>query len=310
MIYGFHADRLVRIERVYSVKRRTVWQVADPSNIMLLITEGKCKIELAGQSAVVSEGDAVFIPAGQTYRRSPVDDSLCKMTYVHFKTESEVMELENDDAARLISMGISKADEQLLDGQKTFVSPDPIIYLSLFNTSLKSETLALCAEIEKNLKEYRYDNSLYITFVFCRFLSLISLELRRTILSGDMDKELVRVPKKLKKAIWYIKQNESGKIDLDELCSFCNVSKSQLIRYFKDAFQKTPIQYVNEYKINRAREMLQSASELPIKNVCDALGFDDQHYFSRLFSKITGETPSAYKNRVVNFGKRNQNKNE
>ena len=76
-----------------------------------------------------------------------------------------------------------------------------------------------------------------------------------------------------------------------------------MIRYFKDAVNKTPIQYVSEYKINRAREMIQTTPELAIKNVCDALGFDDQHYFSRIFSKITGETPRDYKYRVVNFGK-------
>jgi len=229
---------------------------------------------------------------------------------VHFKTDTEVMELEVAEAARLISNGISKADAQLLDGQKTFVTPDPIIYLSLFNTSRRNETLDLCLEIEKNLKEYRYDNSLYITFVFGRFLSLISRDIRLSIVSRDVDFELMKVPKKLKKAVWYIKQNESGKIDLDELCAFCNVSKSQMIRYFKDSFKKTPIRYVNEYKINRAREMIQTSPELAIKNVCDALGFDDQHYFSRLFSKITGETPSAYKYRVVNFGKRTVTKNE
>ena len=97
-------------------------------------------------------------------------------------------------------------------------------------------------------------------------------------------------------------------ITLDGLCDYCNVSKSQMIRYFKDAFNKTPIQYVNEYKINRSREMIQSTPELAIKNVCDALGFDDQHYFSRIFMKITGESPSAYKYRVVNFGKNDKDK--
>ena len=72
MIYGFHADKLVCIERVYSVTRKTVWQVADSSNIMLLIIEGKCRIELAGQSAVVSEKTVdgeraclVYIPRGR-----------------------------------------------------------------------------------------------------------------------------------------------------------------------------------------------------------------------------------------------------
>ena len=56
--------------------------------------------------------------------------------------------------------------------------------------------------------------------------------------------------------------------------------------------------------------MIQSAPELAIKNVCDALGFNDQHYFSRIFSRITGESPSQYKYRVVKFGKKDVKKNE
>ena len=99
-------------------------------------------------------------------------------------------------------------------------------------------------------------------------------------------------------------ENESGHISLEALCRYCNVSSSQMIRYFKDAFGKTPIQFINEYKVNRAREMIQTTPELAIKNVCDALGFEDPHYFSRIFTKITGESPREYKDRVVNFGKK------
>lgn len=309
MIYCFLAQKIPSIERIYTVVRKTVWQVADSSHIMILIMEGKCKVEIGKASAVVFPGDAVFIPAGQTYKRSPVDDTMCKMMYVHFKTD-DFSELESSDAAKMISDGISKADAQLLDGQRTFAPSDPYVYLSLFNQSRRDEVLELCRDVSKNVGEYRSDNSLYITFGFCRFLSLISRDTRRALLSGDLDPELVKIPKKLKKAVWYIKQNESGSISLEDLCVFCYVSKSQMIRYFKDAFQKTPIQYVNEYKINRAREMIQSAPELAIKNVCDALGFNDQHYFSRIFSRITGESPSQYKYRVVNFGKKDVKKNE
>ena len=309
MIYCFSAQKIPRIERVYTVVRKTVWQVAAASHIMIFIMEGKCMIEIGKASAVVTPGDSVFIPAGQTYKRSPVDDTMCKMMYVHFKTD-DFSELESFDAAKMISHGISKADAQLLEGQRTFAPPEPYIYLSLFGQSRRDEVLELCSDVSKNVGEYRSDNSLYITFSFCRFLSLISRDTRRALLSGDLDPELVKIPKKLKKAVWYIKQNESGSITLEDLCRICNVSKSQMIRYFKDAFQKTPIQYINEYKINRAREMIQSAPELAIKNVCDALGFDDQHYFSRIFSRITGESPSQYKYRVVNFGKKDVKKDE
>jgi len=303
MIFGISAGHLLSIDRVYTVVRKTVWQVADPSHILLLIVEGYCRIEMGDLSKVVKAGDAVFIPAGQTYRRSPVDDTFCKMTYVHFSTEEEVRELENEEAVRSISESISKADQQLLDGKNNFVAVDKMLYLSYFNTGCRDAVLELYGDLSKT-KGNRSHDGLYMIFSVCRLLSLLSYELRHTLFAGDTDNELRRVPSNLKKAVWYIKQNEAGHLSLDALCRYCNVSPSQMIRYFKDAFGKTPIQYINEYKVNRAREMIQTTPELAIKNVCDALGFDDPHYFSRIFSKITGESPKAYKDRVVNFGKK------
>ena len=304
MVFSIPAEHLLSINRVYTVVRKTVWQVADPSHILLLIADGCCRIEMGSVSAVVRAGDAVFIPAGQIYRRSPVDDSFCSMMYIHFSTKEEVSELENDEAARRISEAISRADRQLLDGKNNFVAVDEEMYLAYFNTGSKDAVLEHYRDFSKAARESRSYNGLYMTYGVCRLLSIISHDLRRAIFEGEMDKELLKIPANLKKAVWYIKQNEAGHLSLEELCRYCNVSPSQMIRYFKDAFGKTPIQYINEYKVNRAREMIQTTQEIAIKNVCDALGFDDPHYFSRIFSKITGESPRAYKDRVVNFGKK------
>lgn len=304
MIFGISAEHLLSIERVYTVARKTVWQVADPSHILILVREGRCRFEIGNTDMVAEAGDAVFIPAGQTYRRSPVDDIFCTMMYIHFNTEGNLTELENAEAARRISEEIAKADQQLLDGKKTFVAVEPLLYLTYFNKGREEEVKSLYEDLSKAAKEYRSDNGLYMTFGVCRLISLLSRDLRRTVQAGDMDQELIPIPANLKKAVWYIKQNESGHISLEDLCRYCNVSSSQMIRYFKDAFGKTPIQYINDYKVNRAREMIQTTPELAIKNVCDALGFEDPHYFSRIFTKITGESPRAYKTRVVNFGKK------
>ncbi|MBQ7791929.1 MAG: AraC family transcriptional regulator, partial [Clostridia bacterium] len=40
---------------------------------------------------------------------------------------------------------------------------------------------------------------------------------------------------------------------------------------------------------------------ISVKQVAFELGFQDSHYFSRLFKKVTGETPGEYRERVVNY---------
>ncbi|MBQ7846648.1 MAG: AraC family ligand binding domain-containing protein, partial [Clostridia bacterium] len=212
--------------------RKTVWQVADPSNILILILDGTCRFEIGSQNAAVSPGDAVFIPAGQTYRRSPCGDNMCKMLYLHFKTGSEASELENEEASRRIMEGVSRADVQLLDEKKNFLAQDAYLYLSLFNTTRRGEVLAAGEDISTASAKYGSDSGLYAGFCMCRVLSLLSRDLKRSLMAGDMETDMTKIPPKLKKAVWYIKQNESGRITLDGLCSYCNVSKSQMIRYF------------------------------------------------------------------------------
>ena len=71
--------------------------------------------------------------------------------------------------------------------------------------------------------------------------------------------------------------------------------------YFKNAFNKTPINYITEYKISRAKELLYNQPHLTIGEISDELGFDNQHYFTRVFAKTTGESPSHYRYRTVHY---------
>lgn len=105
----------------------------------------------------------------------------------------------------------------------------------------------------------------------------------------------------MRKAIRYIRSHYTEKITLDELTSQCNVSKQQLIRYFKIAFHVTPSAYIRDYKISRAKELLFNQPQLSIGEISDELDFDNQHYFAKIFMKETGETPSHYRYRTVNY---------
>ena len=62
---------------------------------------------------------------------------------------------------------------------------------------------------------------------------------------------------------------------------------------FKAYTGMTPYQYCIHAKINRAKEIL-SSGESSVKEIAWRVGFDDQYYFSRLFKKKTGSSPSQW----------------
>ena len=54
------------------------------------------------------------------------------------------------------------------------------------------------------------------------------------------------------------------------------------------------MEYLTEIRMNRARELL-AGTELSMKEICGEVGYSDPNYFSRIFKKHTGLTPTEYK---------------
>ena len=302
MIYRFSLARLPQIEHIYTVRRRTVWQVADPYHILLFIREGSCRIETAGALHVLSAGDVIFLPAAQSYRRTPEGEGDCRMLYVHFTVPEGVDELDDAEAAARAVRLDSALGESLLSESRTFPIAETEILLPAVFHGKSESLLRATSELEATLASFRSEDALSVTFLFCRLLSLLSKKTLGALASRSQTaEELSAVPQKLRRAVWFIKQNESSKLSSADVARFCGLSSAQLIRYFRAAFGKTPTEYITEYKINRAREIFLTSPDLPIKAICDALGYDDAHYFSRVFSRQTGESPSAYRYRVTHF---------
>ncbi|MDF2613073.1 MAG: hypothetical protein K0S71_859 [Clostridia bacterium] len=92
----------------------------------------------------------------------------------------------------------------------------------------------------------------------------------------------------------YIQQNLSSPITPPQLAAMCNISKSYLHRLFKKHLKTTPTYYINYTRISAAKSLL-LATDYPIKSIADSIGFDDVAYFSRVFKKFTGVTPSAFR---------------
>ncbi|MBQ7859055.1 MAG: AraC family transcriptional regulator [Faecalibacterium sp.] len=94
-------------------------------------------------------------------------------------------------------------------------------------------------------------------------------------------------------AIKFIQFNFSHDISIDDVAKSVGVSRSHLYRVFMSNVGKSPIDYLTEYRINEACNLLRS-SRLSIAEVATSVGFFDQFYFSRVFKKAVGVPPSRY----------------
>lgn len=92
----------------------------------------------------------------------------------------------------------------------------------------------------------------------------------------------------------YIEVSLPQKLTLDDLASYSGYSKSSLIRYFQENTHCTPMQYVAERRLDLAKRKL-ADSQLTVRAVAELCGFQNEFYFSTVFRKQTGLSPSAFR---------------
>jgi AraC-like DNA-binding protein len=100
----------------------------------------------------------------------------------------------------------------------------------------------------------------------------------------------------LRRARDHIDRNYRQPLDLDGLARVAGVSKYHFARSFEAAYGETPIRYLTRRRIERAQDLLRVAN-LTVTEVCMAVGFASLGSFSARFSRLVGESPTAYRNR-------------
>lgn len=92
----------------------------------------------------------------------------------------------------------------------------------------------------------------------------------------------------------FMHENITQTLRLDELALRANLSRSYFSRFFRRETGYAPIDYFIRLKIERACELLDS-TEMKVSEISHFLGYQDPHYFSRLFKQITHQSPRAYR---------------
>lgn len=93
--------------------------------------------------------------------------------------------------------------------------------------------------------------------------------------------------------ICFMKKNIERNLTIDDFCKEFSLSRTRIKSLFKDRKQAGIIQYFRQMKIERAKELIREEN-YNFSEIAERLGFSSVHYFSHVFKKITGMTPSEY----------------
>jgi YesN/AraC family two-component response regulator len=95
-------------------------------------------------------------------------------------------------------------------------------------------------------------------------------------------------------AMAYVHEHYAEDLSREVIAQHVGITEDHLTFCFRQELGITPIQYIHRYRINRAKSLLKE-SRATITEIAGHVGFSDSGYFSRIFRRETGTTPSEFR---------------
>ncbi|WP_145048865.1 AraC family transcriptional regulator [Paenibacillus xylanexedens] len=236
-----------------------------------LITAGSVQITVEGIEHTASTGDVIFFYPDMPYMATTTEE-LCRFVYMHF------------------DFSIAEQKRILGEFQLPGIVPGNLI----------QEETSLFASSYRRFKQSKgtSGNRLYLKatllLVIAKILELHGqglytggfLQNRKSQKSeGSLDV--------LQSVFQYVDANLNRAIRINELAAVAGVSEKYFISLFKKILGITPGQYINQIKMNRARDYLYE-KKYTIQQIAEFLGYPDPFTFSKAFKKMYNVPPSKF----------------
>lgn len=232
------------------------------------IVSGSFHLNLDNEIRTYQAGDVILVSDGMLHGGSPND---CVYECILF--DMQMLYKENHACSKVL--------RNILDHKiriQSFLSQGSDSILSIVQQL--SQTLAS----KKPGYEFMVQGFLY---------QILGIILEEQLYEEPKDALFLERFSSMKKVLEYISDNYQNNITLEALSRIAGMNPRYFCRYFKGMIDRTPIDYLNYYRIECACEML-STRDITLKEAAISCGFNDESYFIRTFRKYKGTTPKQF----------------
>ena len=243
------------------------------------VLKGQTLFQIGTRYFPVKAGEAVFVHSGDIHAGHPYGDSGCEFFAVVFHMDwLQSMahdRVQNDYLSPLLAG--KRSLPQLYDGKE------------LWSASILDNLNAIRRVLESKLPGYELAVKARI------YLILAEIAGSQRWVQRRRGKEVERnQTEALKKVLSYIEANYRDKIYIKQLAEMTHMSESQFCRFFKRLVRKTPVEYMNGYRIRRAAALLREGDRKML-DIAMEVGFDNPSYFIKRFREELRCTPAEYR---------------
>lgn len=236
---------------------------------LIRVQRGEFLLSLDGERLRVGEGDCAFIPGGMIHGGEPRD-----AVY-----ECLVLDME-----RLLQGSTGRREQYAAAlGNGTAIQ-------RVF--AARSEAAQVIASVFAAMANEQPGYEFLTTGLLWQWLGLVLGQ--NLVVMGKEPASRRHEITRLKNVLRRIRQDYSSALTLAELAAQANMTAPYFCRVFRQATGRSPIDYLNYYRIECAAEMLRATQD-SVTEIALACGFNDLSYFIRLFRKHKGMTPGKYR---------------
>ncbi len=248
---------------------------------LLLVTKGKGIFQIGTTYHEVYEGQALIINSGEIHAGYTTNKTSCNFYAVVF------------NPAFLYSNSYDVLQLKYLDPliQKRFLLPSHIKGLSDWENDILLYTNKIIDIFKSKAPTYELQIKAYIYLILSLAISNSCLISSNESISNNYKLE------RLKNVLEYIQINYNKKLNIKELASLQNLSEGHFCRFFKQMVRKTPVEYINYYRIRKSASLLESTNN-KILDISMEVGFDNFSYFINTFKNYMKCTPSEYRKKT------------
>ena len=227
---------------------------------LLYVSSGKAYFSLDGGEYEVSAGSMVLYRPGESQRYIYYAKDNPEVCWIHFS---------GSEASRMLDkIGFSQAHMLSCSA--------PTNYREIFSHII----------LELQLKRPCFEELL------CLLLQELFCSILRSQLESSTDK--FRYQEEMESCVRFFNESFSQNICIEEYAKNQHMSVCWFIRCFKRYMGVTPMQYLTSIRIGKAKELLKNTN-YSIQEISSLVGYENPLYFSRIFHKQTGHSPSSYR---------------
>ena len=243
------------------------------------ITSGNVIVQIGTEFAEAKAGDFLYVPPTMVFRVDAVDGEAGMRSMVFDSSIIEV-NMENFDTEIFYMFYVQSKNKIVV-----FDKGHPV-----------HETLA--KYMQESYDEYVSKDVCYKLPIRANIYLMMTALLRYYCgTKNELDRMIYHNVMRLRPVITYIAEHYKEKIYIETLSDMITVSPDYFTKMFKDSIGRTPIDYINGIRINRAMQML-ATTDTSVNDISDGLGFSNANYFHKIFKQYMNTSPVAYRKMV------------